>query len=180
MNETNDKRLREALSTFVTERLIPRIVPEISAPEAFRLKKLIGSLMVAIAPYSDPWVAMEIAIRDLDGESQLLDILVLKNIVDNASEVRSTTYHLRIVGKAHVRFKWTESKLEGIWACNIAGYGTARIHPEKGEWAWKLIVNLDKGSGHLDTSVDNNDLEKLMTHFEDEAIRSGTTFHTGG
>ena len=181
IEDTKDRRLRESLSTFVTERLIPRIVPEISAPESFRLKKLMGSLMVAIAPYSDPWSALEAVVQGMDEEAQMIDIAELKRISEACSGIRKTLYNLRHVGgNVQMKFKWTESTTEGIWACNVMGFGTARIHPGEGEWNWKLIINLDKGSGHLDNSMSGNHLETLMEYFENEAIRSGTPFQARG
>jgi hypothetical protein len=99
----------------------------------------------------------------------VLDRLALEKIMVDCSEV-GVTINTRTYQGREVTFKW--SIPHGVWACNALGYGTARIHPGEGEWKWRMSISLDKGSGHLDSFVNSNSLQNLMTHFEDEAIRS--------
>ncbi len=158
-----DRKLRDALVTYIKEHLLILIMADMSAPESFRLRRLLDMLLGAVAPYSDPWVAMETVMMNLTGLTDELTRLALEQILVNCSEA-NVVESCRMTPTGETKFVWTKSVNE-VWGCNTL-YGTARIHPPE-PLTDKYILTIDPSKMDEEpVTFKSEDLRNLMTVFE--------------
>ena len=163
-----DRKLRDALVTYIKEHLLILIMADMSAPESFRLRRLLDMLLTAVAPYSDPWVAMETVMMNLTGLTDELTKLALEQILVNCSEA-NVVESCRMIPTGEMKFVWTKSADEA-WECNTL-YGTARIHPREYS-SDKYILAIDPSEKDKEPSTfKSKDLRELMTVFENRHLK---------
>jgi hypothetical protein len=162
-----DKKLKDALATYMKERLVPLIMADISAPEAFRLRTLLYALLDAVAPYSDPWVSIEALMTRLNDPSDALRKLTLEEILVDCTDANIIENH-RAIPTGTQKFTWTES-VNKVWSCSMP-YGVAKIHPpDKGVDKYILMVS-PADMSHESYNYKSDNLRSLMTIFENRCL----------